>query len=172
MCSSDLDCEGQATFILHLFRSFQHLHEKYGSDRNSYHVAFPDHLFDMSECDKLDLWDLAMRIGSLASKQDLRCDIVMLSAAGAALGDGQCGLGGHSTCVLVNASNRDAPHDILMEGTNSMVWDDDERVISVGSTGTKMTLLQAANALTSQIQKLLGPVDQNDGRLKIGRAHV
>jgi len=163
------DCEGQATFMLYLFKSFQHMYEKYGAKSQKYHKVFPSHLFKMSDKDKLKLWDLGMKIGKLASVGTLRCDIILIAAGSAALGDGGNQLGGHATCVMVNSSNPNEPFDILMEGTNSMTWDDDTRTITLQlPTELKtMSLVDVANLLTTQIAGLQGDIDKNDSRCLI-----
>jgi len=161
------DCEGQATFMLYLFRSFQHLHEKYKDNRDAYQVAFPEGMFDMSQEEKMKLWDVAMKIGAMASEGKLRCDIALISAGSAALGDGGSQIGGHATCVLVNASEPDKPRDFLMEGTNSMAWDDDNRsimLIKEGLVPINIPLVQVANLLTNNISSLFGEVPQPDAR--------
>lgn len=161
------DCEGHATFMLYLFKSFQHLHEKYKDNRSANHIAFPAHLFDMTSEEKLKLWDIAMKIGEMAVQQKLRCDITLISAGSAALGDGGDQIGGHATCVLVNASNPEQPKDFLMEGTNSMTWDDDQRsimLIKEGLVPISVPLVQVANMLTDNISKLLGEAPEPDTR--------
>lgn len=163
------DCEGQATFMLYLFRSFQHLYETYADNVSAHATAFPKHLFDMNQDQKLKLWELAMKIGKMASVGSLRCDIILISAGSAALGDGGSQLGGHATCVLVNASNPNQPFDVLMEGTNSMIWDNDNRAITLTPNNSTilLDLPKVANILTQQISSLLGEVDKNDSRILI-----
>lgn len=164
------DCEGQATFMLHLFKSFQHMYEKYKSRPHMYHKVFPCHLFKMNDNEKKKLWDLAFKIGNEALVGNLRCDILLIAAGGAALGDGHDQLGGHATCVLVNSSNPNCPHDILMEGTNSMVWDDDNSnftidIKSSNDTSSKtMSMTGLANLLTMQISNLGGDISSNNKR--------
>lgn len=153
------DCEGQATFMLHLFTSFQHLRE--ATKATQCDSVFPPHLFDMNEQEKKNLWDVAMKIGG----SNLRCDVALMSAGSAALGDGGNQITGHATCIMVNTSDAMNPHDIMMEGTNSMVWDDDTRSISLA--GKQMPLSQVANLLTGQVAGLLGEVDKNDFRYMI-----
>lgn len=158
------DCEGQATFMLHLFRSFQHLFE---ANHDHHAVAFPSHMFNMNEQEKLQIWNVAMKIGKLASSNHMRCDILLISAGSASLGDGGNNIGGHATCVLVNNAHTDSPTDYLMEGTNSMVWEDDGSSIVVMKDGLvpiNIPMVQVANLLTDNLSSLLEPVDAADCR--------
>jgi hypothetical protein len=160
------DCEGQATFMLHLFRSFQHLHEKH-EEFNP--VAFPHNLFDMSEDQKRKVWDVAIKIGKAASQKKIRCDLLLISAGGASLGEGGASeqVGGHATSVLVNASDPNNPIDLLMEGTNSMQWEDDEKCINVMKDGLvpiSIPMVQVANLLTENLASLLAPVEEPNCR--------
>jgi len=164
------DCEGQATFMLHLFKSFQHMYEHYKTRPHMQYKVFPCHLFDMNQEHKTKLWELGMLIGNEAHVGNLRCDILLIAAGGAALGDGNDQLGGHATCVLVNNSDPNNPHDVLMEGTNSMVWDDDNDTITInhdnGVTTTEktMSMTELANLLTIQISNLAGITSPNNRR--------
>jgi hypothetical protein len=163
------DCEGQATFMLYLLTSFQHMYEKYGCKPFKYHKMFPSHLFKIGDKDKLKLWNLGLKIGKQVSVGALRCDIILIAAGSAALGDGGNQLGGHATCVLVNASNPSTPFDILMEGTNSMMWDEDARLITLKLPDAKkdISLVETANLLTTQIANLNGEMDKVNGRILI-----
>jgi hypothetical protein len=161
------DCEGQATFILHLFRSFQHLYERYNQKPDSMNVVFPTTLFNMSAEEKLKLWNVAMKVGKAASQSKLRCDLILISAGGAALGDSGEHVGGHATCVLVNNSSPETPVDLLMEGTNSMMWEDDDRNITVLKNGLlpiTIPLVQVANLLTQNLSTLMGDASEADSR--------
>jgi len=151
------DCEGQATFMLHIFRSFQRLEETYSGETKRDHgflaQFFPSHQFDMTQEHKGLMFDLALKIGAAIRKGEIRCDIVLLAAGAAALGDEIGHIGGHATCVLVNCCNPDSPVDVLMEGTNSIIADDDERFLKFHSpNGPRgMSMVQVANLLTKEI---------------------
>jgi len=160
------DCEGHAAFLLYLFNSFKDLYEQ----RVPQSLLYPKHLFNISNTEKDLLYALATKIGALASEGKLRCDIILISAGSAALGDGGDQLGGHATCVMVNASNKDSPIDLLMEGTNSMGWDDDDRAISITKAGLvpiQLPLVTCANILTQNAVELCGPADEADCRMLI-----
>ena len=152
------DCEGQATFMLHIFRSFQRLEETYGEenkrDQGFLSQFFPAHQFNMTHEHKTKMFDLALKLGAAIRKGEIRCDIVLLAAGAAALGDetGK-GIGGHATCVLVNCSNPDKPVDVLMEGTNSIIADNDKRTLSFCTPNgpMNMSMVQVANLLTKEI---------------------
>ena len=159
------DCEGQATFIHYLFSSFKHLY----SDAPSMDSVLPAHIFGHWDAqDKVSLMKLANTIGRMAHEGALRTDILLISAGSAALGDGGNQLGGHATIVLVNSSNKDQPHDMLMEGTNSMMWDDDKRTIVCMKSElvpVSVPLVSCANMLTQNIANLFGESDAADVRL-------
>ena len=158
------DCEGHATFIHYLFNSFEHLY----SDAPDAKSLFPEHMFQLDVQAKVALLKLANTIGRMAHDGALRSDILLISAGSAALGDGGNQLGGHATIVLVNSANSDKPHDILMEGTNSMMWDDDKRDV-VCMKGelipVRVPLVSCANMLTQNIATLFGEVDDADKRM-------
>lgn len=160
------DCEGHATFMLHLFRSFQHMYERYNGTSDKLDTVFPANLFQMTQAEKQEHWDLAMHIGKLASQGALHCDIVLISAGSAALGDGGDNIGGHATCVLVNETGA-VPREFLMEGTNSMTWDDDSRTVNLIKAGlipVQMELVHVANLLTQNIQNIAGEPNEHDSR--------
>jgi hypothetical protein len=158
------DCEGHATFIHYLFNSFKHLY----CDAPDAKSLFPEHMFQMDAQAKVALLKLANTIGRMAHDGALRSDILLISAGSAALGDGGNQLGGHATIVLVNSANSNKPHDILMEGTNSMMWDDDKRDV-VCMKGelipVRVPLVSCANMLTQNIATLFGEVDDADKRM-------
>jgi hypothetical protein len=158
------DCEGHATFIHYLFNSFKHMYE----DPQDINSLFPGPLFNMDAGAKVSLAKLGNIIGRLAHDGALRTDIILISAGSAALGDGGNQLGGHATIVLVNSANKDKPHDILMEGTNSMMWDDDKRTVVCMKNELVpvcVPLVSCANMLTQNIANLFGESDAADVRL-------
>jgi hypothetical protein len=158
------DCEGHATFMYYLFGSFRHLYEKkVPADR-----VFPAHMFPWTDAQKAQLHQLANKIGQLSSEGSLRCDIILISAGSAALNDGGNQLGGHATAVIVNTTNKEAPHDVLMEGTNSMTWDEDARTITcvkANLVSVQIPMVMCANMLTKNIATLFGEVNENDCRM-------
>jgi len=159
------DCEGHATFIHYLFNSFKHMYR----DAPPLQTVCPDHIFGHWDAQaKISLQKLANFIGQKAHDGSLRTDILLISAGSAALGDGGNQLGGHATIVLVNSTNKDEPHDMLMEGTNSMTWDDDKRTI-VCMKGqlipVQIPLVSCANLLTQNIANLCGEVQDSDRRM-------
>lgn len=158
------DCEGQATFMLHLFKSFGFMYDASKQTDTQYTDMMPAILFDMTQDEKKELWNVAMKIGKCVSNEDLQCHITLVSAGGASLGDGGGQVGGHATCVLVNNVNKEQPLTQIMEGTNSMMWDDDNTMLDLSNPmiPMKMPLVQIANMLTSNIAKIMGMENKND----------
>jgi|GEM_PF-6817499 len=153
------DCEGQAAFMLHLFHSFGFLYEKHNVKSGlykHYEVAMPQHMFKMNDEEKSQMWKLAMKIGSCVSNKSIKCHVALVCAGGASLGDNSSDVGGHATCLLENTVA--SPHVQIMEGTNSMLWDDDMREIDLGNelVPMKMSLVQIANMLTMNLSKIMG----------------
>lgn len=161
------DCDGQATWMLYKFRSFQHLYEgvRAGGAPPPMDSLFPPHLFALGADEKADVMRLALKIGRAASEGSLRCDTLLLSTTAPSMGgaDGD-GLGGHATCILSNHHNPEAPFDILMEGTNSICEDDDNSVVACCSASgpVLMSLTAVANQLTGQI---MGAGSREDSRM-------
>lgn len=140
------DCEGQATFILHLFRSFQHLSQQTYSD-----ALFPTHLFDLNSEEKKQLWNVACKIGSAK----MNCGITLMSANCAALGQETGGaVMGHATSILTNSTNPQSKIDWLLEGTNALSLDHDIRKMTIANK--EMYVSDVANFMTQQISALFG----------------
>jgi len=172
------DCDGFATYILCLLHSFMHLHEEITAqpiamqltldtpilDTSTSSRYFPAHLFNMTETDKDALLAVGMKIGKAFKERHIRCDVTLLSAGGAALGDKEGALGGHATCMLSNWSNLNEPFDIMMEGTNSIYADADTTQVTIQTTEgmQEVPLIDIANKLTAQIN---GPLDRANNRI-------
>lgn len=161
------DCEGQASFMLHLFESFGHLYERENHKTGQFkhfEKAMPTSLFKMTDDEKSKLWQVAMKIGSCVNTKKIQCHITLVSAGGASLGDSEGQVGGHATCVLVNNCNPQSSITQIMEGTNSMTWDDDNREVDLSNPmiPLKMPLVQVANMLTTNIAKIMGMEKNND----------
>ena len=161
------DCEGQATFMLHLFHSFGYLHAKQNSKTGlfkHFEVAMPANLFKMNDEEKAQLWKVAMKIGSCVNDKKLECHVTLVCAGGASLGDSSSSVGGHATCVLVNNTIPEKQITQIMEGTNSMLWDDDNTTLDLSNPmiPLKMPLVQVANMLTTNIAKIMGLEQADD----------
>ena len=162
------DCDGLATWTLHLSQSFKHLHSYHATEKDKAFVKgnvheftaqflskfFPDHQFDMTLEEKSALFHVALKIGEAISKGLIACHVLLLSAGAPAMGDKTSdNIGGHAANLIVNLSNKQNRREFIMEGTNSIMADMDPRTISIETPNGKidMSLVQVANLLSKEI---------------------
>jgi hypothetical protein len=162
------DCDGHATFNLHAFTAFGHLHanvemkrdaallngKTIAHDEDYLAMYFPAHQFNMTHSQKQSVFNVALKIGELIRLGILECHVLLLAAGAPSLGGKETGeIGGHAANLIANFSNKQCPREFLMEGTNSIQADVDARTISIDAPGGKilMSLVQVANLLTKEI---------------------
>jgi hypothetical protein len=162
------DCDGMATWNLHLSLSFKHLCDYHAAEKDkaflngcenglSQHFLskfFPEHQFSMTTEEKNAVFQVALKIGEAIKKGIVECHVLLLSAGAPALGDdvGEK-VGGHAANLIANFSDDTRPREFIMEGTNSIQADMDPRTICIDSPTEKinMSIVQVANLLTKEI---------------------
>lgn len=137
------DCEGEALWLLQMLWSFAFLRDD---------ECFPEHLFDLTDAQKEQLVQLARRIGNLVEAERLTCEITLVSASAAALGNSSAShITGHAACVLTNRCYTEAgPHSILMEGTNCIYPEIYDAKCTINNS--ELTISQLANAFTRRMR--------------------
>ena len=180
------DCEGYATAMHVIFRSFQHLYEDEGghpADGALRERLFPPTRFDMTDEQKMEVLGVAMLIGEQASKGQIESCTTMVSAHAASLGEGLgTGLRGHVTqtmlsrhealeslkCLGTELGDTSLLHceNILMEGTNSIQAEtEDFKMQFVSKSGhvTEIPFFDIANT----ISKAMKTGDKDHSRMSI-----
>ena len=183
------DCEGYATAMHVMFRSFQHLYEDEKREPACpkplllLSRIFPPARFDMTDEQKQVILGLAMLIGEQASSGLIESCTTMVSAHAASLGAGlTAGLKGHVTqtmlskhaaleglrCLGAELGDTSLLHceNILMEGTNSIQAETKDfrmKIVSKSGHVTEIPFYDIANT----ISRAMSTGDKDHSRISI-----